>query len=160
MAGRGVIWSAHTVLGVMNRGPRAHCFLALTGVALVGGCAETFDSSYASVAQANEAGAVARGWVPQWLPSGSRNIHEVHNIETNARMLTADLPLGSKPRLPSECSIVSSSELPKPPFARPWWFADIPEPQPIGTKHKYWKCDGLAVAVLEGDEKIFIWAQE
>lgn len=35
-------------------------------------------SSYASLADADKDGAITRGWIPEFLPASSRNIHETH----------------------------------------------------------------------------------
>ena len=41
--------------------------LVATAFALAA-CAETLEANYATLAEARAAGAVARGWVPDWLP--------------------------------------------------------------------------------------------
>src|SRR5262245_31262335 len=87
------------------------------GSALLVACMETSETTYRSMTDAQTKGAVAAGWVPDWLPQQSMEIHEVHNIDTNARMLRADLPLNSLFEFPSKCVPVQPSDLVDPPFA-------------------------------------------
>src|SRR5262245_13685312 len=51
-------------------------------------CAEQQEASYADVAAAERAGAIQRGWVPDWLPRSAHDLREVHNLDTNQSMLT------------------------------------------------------------------------
>jgi hypothetical protein len=40
-------------------------------------------SHHANLAAARKAGVIERGWVPELLPSGSTEIFETHNLDTN-----------------------------------------------------------------------------
>jgi len=67
--------------------------LRLTGCCLVLlapllGC-ETKSTSFETVAEAREAGLYAHGWAPDVLPAEAGPIEEAHDIDTNARCLTA-----------------------------------------------------------------------
>ena len=147
-------------LGVMVAvDARQYLFIASAALNLVA-CAETFDSSYPTYAAAVEAGAVQRGWVPPWLPSEARNLREVHNIDTNARMLLAEVPASATLRLPPECKPIQASTLPKPPFARPWWPKNVPEHSPGTTQHNYWQCTGQPQSVAVSETHILVWATE
>jgi hypothetical protein len=54
--------------------------VGLTSV-LVVGCGDHHESFYRSLADADKAGAITHGWMPDdLLPPGSRAIHEVHEI--------------------------------------------------------------------------------
>jgi hypothetical protein len=44
---------------------------------------ETLESTYPTRADAERDGAFARGWLPDLLPRGSRNIREIHDLDTN-----------------------------------------------------------------------------
>jgi hypothetical protein len=48
------------------------------------GCKESFESNYPTYDAAIADGAVKRGWLPDWLPKSATDIHEWHNIDTNA----------------------------------------------------------------------------
>jgi hypothetical protein len=41
--------------------------------------------SYATLAEAEKAGAIARGWIPPGLPPSSYELREAHNADTNRR---------------------------------------------------------------------------
>ena len=47
------------------------------------GCSDSFDASYATLDDARRAGAISRGWIPECLPSSSREIREHHDIDIN-----------------------------------------------------------------------------
>lgn len=47
---------------------------------LAAGCGDRRESFYPALADADKDGAIARGWVPYYLPGSSRAIHEVHEI--------------------------------------------------------------------------------
>jgi hypothetical protein len=44
-------------------------------------CGERAESVYPTLADAKRDGAIARGWLPNVLPDGSRNIREIHSID-------------------------------------------------------------------------------
>ena len=48
--------------------------------------------SFETVAEAREAGLYTRGWAPDVLPDGAGPIGEAHDLDTNARCLTAAVP--------------------------------------------------------------------
>jgi hypothetical protein len=54
----------------------------VSSVALMA-CRDMKESHYPSLADARRAGAVARGWLPDFLPESSSEIKEIHNIDTN-----------------------------------------------------------------------------
>src|SRR5688572_22114675 len=55
---------------------------------------DVLDASYPSQADAVAAGAVKRGWIPSWIPSGATQLREVHNVDTNQSALLFNLPPG------------------------------------------------------------------
>jgi hypothetical protein len=55
--------------------------LALTGCRNLG----VVSASYSTLQEARQAGAIARGWVPEGLPPGTRDIREAHDIDSNRR---------------------------------------------------------------------------
>ena len=44
---------------------------------------ETQLSHYANLPAARQSGIIERGWVPEFLPAGSKDITEIHNLDTN-----------------------------------------------------------------------------
>ena len=55
--------------------------LIFGAVALVAGCAygDAVTNSYATAAEAEQSGAVERGWVPRGLPQSARDLREAHS---------------------------------------------------------------------------------
>jgi|GEM_PF-5771378 len=48
------------------------------------GCTNTVVSeTYANIGEARTDGAIARGWLPAWLPASTTNIIERHDLDTN-----------------------------------------------------------------------------
>ena len=53
---------------------------------------DTLVSEYASYTDAIRDGAIARGWLPPFIPTTATVIREVHNIDTNEQWLSFSLP--------------------------------------------------------------------
>jgi hypothetical protein len=54
--------------------------------ALSAGCGDdVVTESYATRAEAEQAGAVARGWVPAGIPRSAEGLREAHDLDTNRR---------------------------------------------------------------------------
>ena len=49
-------------------------------------------SHYANLAAASQSGIIERGWVPELLPTGSTDILETHNLDTNTGTGTFRFP--------------------------------------------------------------------
>ena len=60
-------------------------FLALLLSTLTVGvaCSDQIRTSYSTRAEAEQSGAIARGWVPGIVPGGSTDIQETHNVDTS-----------------------------------------------------------------------------
>jgi hypothetical protein len=56
----------------------------LFGLTMVfAGCGDKLpESSYDSIASAKNAGAIDRGWIPDYLPASSYDIHEIHRLSS------------------------------------------------------------------------------
>jgi hypothetical protein len=56
-------------------------------IAVAAGCSdvEVVTASYSTMAEARQAGAVDRGWLPAQLPSGAHDIREAHDLDSNRR---------------------------------------------------------------------------
>ena len=54
---------------------------------------ETPVEEYPSLAEARAAGAIDRGWIPDFLPPNATHLREVHRIDSNERWLAFTAPL-------------------------------------------------------------------
>lgn len=57
-------------------------------------CSERMESAYPALADARRDGAITRGWLPTFLPEGSRNIREIHIWDTNQSWATFEFSAG------------------------------------------------------------------
>lgn len=147
-------------LVVMNfRRDALTTLLVATAFALAA-CAETLEANYATLAEARAAGAVARGWVPDWLPPSATNIREVHNLDTNHFMVRFTLPMGTPFQPPKPCERVPLNVPPKPPFNRAWWPSDVPASGPATHRHAFFGCDRTFVAYSASQGEGFVWHAE
>ena len=51
----------------------------------------TYEVQYEDAVAARQQEAIERGWVPEWLPEDTTDIHQIHDPATGARVLTATL---------------------------------------------------------------------
>lgn len=58
-------------------------WLAAACVIHVVACSDTFESHYASKAEAENAGEIQRGWLPAFLPDRISDIHLMYDLDTN-----------------------------------------------------------------------------
>jgi hypothetical protein len=65
---------------------------ALSIALILSACSEIVDERYASWNEAEQAGAVERGWVPPFVPAAARNLRSVHDLDLNSNRLTFELP--------------------------------------------------------------------
>lgn len=59
--------------------------VAATALLATAGCRdlEVVTASYATLKEAEEEGALERGWIPRGLPPGAHDIREAHDLDTN-----------------------------------------------------------------------------
>ena len=50
-------------------------------------CGEQVEESYSTWAEADRAGAVARGWIPTFIPASAREIRDSHDLDSNRQTL-------------------------------------------------------------------------
>jgi len=117
-------------------------------------CAEQQEASYADLAAADRAGAIQRGWIPDWLPKSARGLREVHNLDTNQSMLAFRYDPSGQLTVPNNCSQVLPSEVAPIPFAMSWWPSDVPPSKGGAHRHAFFMCGRahafLAVSATEG----------
>ena len=120
----------------------------LLACAAVGACSETIDATYKSRAEAEYAGAISAGWVPEWLPQEAMQIREAHSTRTKAMMIRFTFPTEREVRVPSTCLLIGAAAAAPPPFERAWWPKSVPEVGSTMQRYEYRRCENQYVAVL------------
>ena len=145
------------MLTILKRWSVASAWLIAIG-AVVAACSERREVFYADESAARQDGAIERGWIPEWLPKTARQIHEIHDLDTNRSMLAFSFSPAEAPELARQCDQVGRDRLEPAPFATAWWPEDVP-PSPVVThRHIYYKCSGGAyVAVSPRDGEMYYW---
>ncbi len=70
----------------MTRAVRAAVTLMLSALAPVAcGNADLVTGTYATLAEARQAGAIERGWIPALVPAGAHDLREAHDLDSNRR---------------------------------------------------------------------------
>ncbi len=99
--------------------------LAILSVCTLVAChGDRRESFYPSLADAEKAGAIDRGWVPDFLPMSSHSIHEVHDPSPSTTWCAFEFPPG-EPR--SFRKHLDSAEAPAASIVHiqnpdtPWW---------------------------------------
>jgi hypothetical protein len=79
-------------------------------------------------------GAVARGWIPEWLPASAKDIRESHNLDTNRVWLKFEYDSADRTALEAACARASGSELafPGEDARRSWWPRELTADGPQG----------------------------
>jgi hypothetical protein len=99
--------------------------LAISVLLLSVACNETQHRVYPTRQEAVADGAIDRGWVPKWLPPSATDIREVHNIDSNATLMTFRFERTDLSRMVSDCESTTGMphELPAGDIASsvPWW---------------------------------------
>lgn len=60
--------------------------------------------TYENLDQAKADGAIARGWVPEWMPRDAINIHEYHDLDTSSQAMSFELAEPNSFRWPNLCN--------------------------------------------------------
>lgn len=74
---------------------------------------ECYFSSFENIDQAREKNAFTKGWLPHWLPESAVEIHEGHDLDTNAQAISFSLSGNAHFSLPTTCQSVSSAPRPR-----------------------------------------------
>jgi len=70
-------------------------------------------SIYETAAEARLAGSIDRGWLPDWLPQSAYQIHEYHDLDTNARAFSFRLSQTEPFHFPVYCRKVEEPLSPR-----------------------------------------------
>jgi hypothetical protein len=118
------------------------------------GCLDTtLDASYPTMNSAVAGDAVRRGWVPDWVPSNSTDIREVHDLDSNESALSFNFPASTKLVLPTQCQPVQASDVPPDRFGRSWW----PTPDELHRTYLFYSCSGEFVGLHKSGNRALHW---
>jgi len=109
---------------------------------------ETIESTYEILDEAVAAGAVERGWVPEWLPDAAVNLHEKHNLDSNASILRFSLSLTDF-AIPLDCQ--ETTDPPSATITADWWPADL------HRTHRAFTCADGYLATDEENGFVYLW---
>lgn len=95
----------------------------------VAACFETVTQSYATHAEAAADSAIARGWIPAFVPATATEIKEAHDIDTNERWLRFRIPAGDTAFLATRLPLSADArEGRKPPRFFGDWAYELNDP--------------------------------
>lgn len=121
---------------------------------------ETLEASYADMSEARKEGGVGRGWIPEWLPTSSRSLREVHNLDSNRQLLAFQWQAGQAWSLPDGCQRITSKDLAPIPFSRTW----TPKDEEIRDSYDLYRCDpehaelGWFIAMHREQSSAVMWS--
>ena len=64
---------------------------------LLTACGDITEERYDTYAEARDAGMIERGWMPDFVPTSATDIHDVHDLDTNAQTLIFSVPTSEVP---------------------------------------------------------------
>jgi len=134
------------------------------GVLVLGGCDRLVQTvSYASYAQAEAAGFVGLGWIPEFVPETAGQIDEAHNLDTNQYCARVALAGSDIEALHADLTAAGFrpyvGELPPPPGLAlfqgcPFSLVDIP----AGSQAFRTTLGSLYVVFDEFNDLLFYWS--
>jgi hypothetical protein len=105
--------------------PGANAILACLFAFILCGCDERMSATYPNWAAVTNDNAVARGWLPEYLPLSSTNIVECHDLDTNLGAFALNAPPDDLRVLMARLTKVPQTRHEKiaPPFTPKgsWW---------------------------------------
>jgi hypothetical protein len=112
----------------------------LLALASCGRPSTILDASYGTMDDAKHAGAFERGWLPQWLPTTSTGIREIHDVDTNASSLLLSFSAGEAWAAPTSCVKVTGDQVAQPRLTPSWWPTGVPSALGLGASYVYYSC--------------------
>lgn len=98
--------------------------LAVAWIICLISCNERVETSYASRSEADQSGAISRGWIPAILPTNATAIREYHDLDTNESFGTFRFPVSEAGSLKDALRETSSSAVREIEVSAPrvnWW---------------------------------------
>ncbi len=123
-------------MSVLRRMRRTAHAAGLLAALVASACSDTYVGVYATLEEARQAGAIARGWVPDGLPPSTTDIREGHDLDSAALWGTFTFPLSETARVRS----LVGEELSAAPYCHPpgrleWWPLALREPIDVSRLH-------------------------
>jgi hypothetical protein len=144
------------------------CALAI--VIAMSGCrdVDVVTEAYATLGEAQTAGAVDRGWLPRGLPPGTRELRVAHDLDSDRRWGLFDFPPDEGDRLRAllgeEISVYGLTA--NPPRRIEWWPVLLREQldgeriKATGVRGYAAKEGGLVFAVNWAQGRAYYWSRE
>jgi hypothetical protein len=121
-------------------------------------CWETPESQYADSVEAGRDGAISRGWIPEWIPSGATNIREIHDIDTNQVWLVFDAPSAELVAIETHCERMSTPPERYPRRIRKWWPSTLSRREPSPPdEYLYLRCETGFIAIDLESGRAYYW---
>jgi hypothetical protein len=130
---------------------------------------ETPVEEYSSLAEARAAGAIDRGWIPDFLPANATHLREVHRIDSNNRWLAFMAPLPELRAMASQLAPLSYENARRTAVNRSWvvggdwppelskWFWHTPRSTSLLSYHIS-KDEGYCVAIEWRTRRAWGWS--
>ena len=144
------------------------CALAI--VMAISGCrdVDVVTETYATLAEAQTAGAVDRGWLPRGLPPGTRELRVAHDLDSPRRWGLFDFPPDEGDRLRALLGeeIAFDGLTANPPRRIEWWPVLLREQldgeriKATGVRGYAAKEGGLVFAVNWPQGRAYYWSRE
>jgi hypothetical protein len=67
-------------------------------------------SYFPTYEEAENSGAMDRGWIPTYIPKSSKEIYEQHNLDTNTVHISFNYSQGDTQEIEENCSIKTTSD--------------------------------------------------
>jgi len=127
---------------------------------------------YPTYAEAVADGAVKRGWIPGFLPTVARELHEQHDLDTNASCIKAIVPTEARAEMLAKLSPLSVPQVQAVDTSCPlksiWWFDGLIDQQPANdsalhadlyTTGSETGANHYFVAVQRDGEEVYLWSR-
>ncbi len=119
------------------------------------------EGHYATYVQAVEHGAIARGWLPEFVPETASKISDIHCLDTNSALLRLSLPEAGRSQLretmrsvpPSKCDVPAEHLI----GLVEWWPQDVlrlPDHETFSATHRSTRC---FAAISNQSDIVYLW---
>jgi hypothetical protein len=146
---------------------RKHCqrhyrgivaLIVLTGCV---GCRETIEERYETVRAAEQAGAIRRGWIPYWIPPSAKDIAEIHNLDTNARLLAFSFDSYATDAFLKACFPVERVHVVMPTWApASWWPTELRQGSSARGRLRFFSCEDHDTGMGNGRKSVLAIDEE